>query len=278
MIPAELKVKKTITAMRSARSFAPSPKARMKNDSIWPGVRPTVKSTATSGKKIPRLSVRRMSVTTSAPPPASAPAASRCHGNRRRNEEIALSVATTPAERAARRLNLCQPCESRPILYLARGSCSEIDHARLVQFPDASGSASCPHRVLDHHLRSGSGPRSPSGFVGSGRPGAASLRFYDGGPHLGRGGLRRDDPERLVGNRGEPSEPEALRRLDRRSRSRPDGNDRARVDEIRAAPEVGRPPLAEENGGSSVPTESAERVGSPGYRRKGASEPSMRRR
>src|SRR5207302_10651928 len=104
---------------------------------------------------------RRMRVMIRAPPPAIAPAAKRCHGNRRTNAEIDFSAATTAAERAALRLNLCQPCESRPILYLSRGSCSELEHARLVQFTVASWPADRPPRVLDGHFRARSRPRTP---------------------------------------------------------------------------------------------------------------------
>src|SRR5256885_12599294 len=187
------RTKKTTTAVRSARTLAPSPSVRMKNDSNWPGIRPTVKSTATSGRNSPRPSVRRMRVIIRAPPPAIAPATKRCHGNRPRNVEIAFSAAATPAERAARRLNLCQPCESRPILYLSRGSCSDLEHARLVQLPDASGPAARPHGVLDGHLCAGTRPRTPRRTVRAGRARAARIRLPDTSPASRRLPLRRAD-------------------------------------------------------------------------------------
>ena len=64
-----------------ARSFAPSPIVRMKNDSTFPGILPTVKSTAISGRNTPSPAIRMRNVSPSPGAPATMPAANRYHGS-----------------------------------------------------------------------------------------------------------------------------------------------------------------------------------------------------
>src|SRR6266571_8182461 len=98
------RTRKTPSAVRRARNFAPSPSVWMKNDSIAPGVRPTAKSTASSGKNTPSPNDLIRKVTTSPAPPAITPAPKRYQGRRRTKARTAPNRPATPAEEARRPL------------------------------------------------------------------------------------------------------------------------------------------------------------------------------
>ena len=87
-------------AVKRARTFAPSPIVRMKIDSTFPGIRPTVKSTAISGRKTPRPPSRIANVRARPGIPATTPAARRYHGSLfRRAQRRATTAGNTGAER-----------------------------------------------------------------------------------------------------------------------------------------------------------------------------------
>src|SRR2546428_85814 len=79
----------------------------MKNDSIAPGMRPTTKSTAISGRNTPRPNARMRNVTRRPTPPATTPAANRYQGSRRMNARRLFHPSATRGLRRGVRLNLC---------------------------------------------------------------------------------------------------------------------------------------------------------------------------
>ena len=90
----------TAREVKRARSLAPSPIVRMKNDSTFPGIRPTVKSTAISGRKTPRPTSRIANVRARPGAPATTPAANRYHGSRfTRAQRRASTAGSTRSQR-----------------------------------------------------------------------------------------------------------------------------------------------------------------------------------
>ena len=72
----------------------------MKNDSMLPGIRPTVKSTAISGRNTPRPTIRITNVRARPGAPATIPAANRIHGSRfRRAQKRVITGGSTPDQR-----------------------------------------------------------------------------------------------------------------------------------------------------------------------------------
>src|SRR5437870_13533851 len=132
----------------------------MKNDSIPPGIRPTTKSTAISGRKTPRPSARMMNVTTRPAPPASTPAPNRYHGSRRTNDQRRFHPSATRVLRQGARLNLCpKPQSSTNPLFMPR-RVGEL-HGCAAEHADPSETANSPHIVLYDAPDRGRDDRAP---------------------------------------------------------------------------------------------------------------------
>src|SRR5213593_746458 len=225
-------MRKTARAVSSARSFAPSPRVRMKNDSIPPGIRPTTKSTAISGRKTPRPSARMMNVTTRPAPPASTPAPNRYHGNRRTNDQRRLHPSATRGLRRGTRLNLCPKSQSATNPLFRPRRVGGL-HGCVAEHASPSRTADRPHGFVDDapdRWRDDWAPRArprnsrldPTGLR---RRGGRGVRPVDrGGPH----------PARSLGDLREQPEPQARGRLDRAGGPGPQGDDSTREHAVHA--------------------------------------------
>src|SRR5213594_3296161 len=234
--------RKTASAVRRARSFAPSPRVRMKNDSIAPGMRPTTKSTAISGRNTPRPNARMRNVTRRPTPPATTPAANRYQGRRRMNARRLFHPSATCGLRRGVRLNLCPhgALMTNPLFSPRRVGFMGM-HGHAAQHASSSWTADRPDRVVDdppdrrrHDRTPRARPRN-SGFDSTRlrRRGRRSVRL-----------VRRGRPHhaRPLGNFREQPQPQARGRFDRAGGPRPQGDDSAREHTIHA--EVGIPAVS----------------------------------
>src|SRR3989441_1598965 len=226
--------RKTASAVRRARSFAPSPRVRMKNDSIAPGMRPTTKSTAISGRNTPRPNARMRNVTRRPTPPATTPAANRYQGNRRMNARRLFHPSATCGLRRGVRLNLCPHAAltTNP-LFSPRRVGGTGTHGHAAQHASPRGTSDHPHGLVDDAPDRGRHDRPPrarprnSGFDSARlrRGGRWSVRLvHRGRPHHAR----------PLGNFREQPQPKTCGRLDRAGGPRPQGNDSTRKHALHA--------------------------------------------
>src|SRR5947209_1415583 len=229
------RTRKTTNAVRSARSFAPSPRLRMKNDSIPPGIRPTTKSTATSGRNTPSPNTRKTNVPRRPAPPASAPAANRYHGSRRMNAQGPVRPSATPGERRGVPMNLCP--KSRPTTnslsspWFVLCGREVFFHAR--EFGSARGKTDCPDGPLDDPPHRGTYDRDPRARAECSDGHSERLRGGGGwgvrSVHRGRVGLAW-----ALGHRREQSESEARGRHHLGGGPRPERDDPTREHALHA--------------------------------------------
>src|SRR5437870_42462 len=142
------RMRKTARAVSSARSFAPSPRVRMKNDSIPPGIRPTTKSTAISGRNTPRPNARMRNMARRPAPPASTPAPNRYHGSRRMNAQRRFHPSATCGLRRGARLNLCPKPQSATNPLFSPRRVGEL-HGCAAEYASPSRTADRPHGFVD---------------------------------------------------------------------------------------------------------------------------------
>src|SRR5712691_653887 len=178
----------------------------MKNDSIAPGIRPTTKSTAISGRNTPRPNARMKKVTRRPAPPATTPAANRYHGSRRMNARKFFHPSATRGLRRGAPLKLCHKlrAETNP-LFSPRRVGSTGTHGGASEHASARRSADRPHGFVDDALdrrrydRTARTRAGNSGFDSEGlrRGGGRRVRLVDrGGPgHARSVGDRREQPE-----------------------------------------------------------------------------------
>src|SRR3989442_1858164 len=210
----------------------------MKNDSIAPGMRPTTKSTAISGRNTPRPNARMKKVTRRPAPPATTPAANRYHGSRRMNARKFFHPSATRGLRRGAPLNLCKKsrAETNPLFSQRRvrgwtgsdgGVSQQASPRRTSNRPDRFVDDAPDRRRDDRGTRARpGGPRRDSeGFPGCG--GRCVRPVNRGRPHHAR----------PLGDYREQPKPEACGRLDRGSGPRAQGDDSAREHSLHA--EVG---------------------------------------
>src|SRR2546427_7037023 len=229
------RTRKTTNAVRSARSFVPSPRLRMKNDSIPPGIRPTTKSTATSGRTPPSPTRQKTTATSSPAPPARPPAANRYHGSRRMNAQGPVRPSATPGERRGVPLNLCprpRPTTnslSRPWFVLCGREVFFHDR----ELASARGKTDRPDGTLDDPPHRGTYDRDPRARAECSDSRSECLRGGGGwgvrSVHRGRVGLAW-----ALGHRREQSESEARGRHHFGGRPRPGRDDSTREHALHA--------------------------------------------
>src|SRR5713226_8603853 len=132
----------------------------MKNDSIPPGIRPTTKSTATSGRKTPRPKARITNVTSRPAPPASTPAANRYHGSRPTNDQRRLDPWATSGVRRGAFLILCPRPQSGTNPLFRPRRVGEL-HGCAAEHASPSRKADRPHGFVDDAPDRGGDDRAP---------------------------------------------------------------------------------------------------------------------
>src|SRR2546428_2684341 len=221
----------------------------MKNDSIAPGMRPTTKSTAISGRNTPRPNARMKKVTRRPAPPATTPAANRYHGSRRMNARKFFHPSATRGLRRGAPLNLCHKsrAETNPLFSPRRvrgwtgsdgGVSQQASPRRTSNRPDRFVDDAPDRRRDDRGTRARpGGPRRDSeGFPGCGGR---------GGRPVNRGRPHHAPP---LGDYREQPKPEACGRLDRGSGPRAQGDDSAREHSLHAEVGSARPRLSPPEG------------------------------
>src|SRR2546425_11854923 len=204
----------------------------MKNDSIPPGIRPTTKSTAISGRKTPRPKARIRNVTSRPAPPASTPAANRYQGSRPKNDQRRFHPSATRGLLRGARLNLCPKPQSATNPLFRPRRVGGL-HGWAAEHAGPSGPADCPHGVLDDapdRRRDDRSPRARPRNSGFDRTGLR-CRGGRGVRAVGRGGPYH---ARSLGDFREQPQPQARVRLDRAGGPGPQGNDSAREHPLRA--------------------------------------------
>src|SRR2546422_9560375 len=229
------RTRKTANAVGSGRSFAPSQRLGMKNASTPRGIRPTTKSTATSGRKPPRPNTHKPNVTRSPAPPASAPAANRYHGSGRMNAQGPVRPSATPGERRGVPMNLCP--KSRPTINSLSSPwfvlCGREDFFHDRELGSARGKTDRPDGPLDDPPHRGTYDRDPRARAECSDGHSERLRGGGGlgvrSVHRGRVGLAW-----ALGHRREQSESEARGRHHFGGRPRPERDDPTREHALHA--------------------------------------------
>src|SRR2546426_3849258 len=216
-------MRKTARAVSSARSFAPSPRVRMKNDSIPPGIRPTTKSTAISGRNTPRPNARMRNMARRPAPPASIPAPNRYHGSRRMNAQRRFHPSATRGLRRGARLNLCPKPQSATNPLFSPRRVGEL-HGCAAEYASPSRAADRPHGFVDDAPDRRRDDRAPRARPRNSRLDPTGLRRRGGrgGRPVDRGGPY---PAPGLGDLREQTEPQARGRLDRAGGPGPPGAD-----------------------------------------------------
>src|SRR5256712_6758160 len=194
----------------------------MKNDSIAPGMRPTTKSTAISGRNTPRPKARMRNVTRRPTPPATTPAANRYQGSRRMNATGRFHPSATRGLRRGVRLNLCPKPQSATNPLFSPRRVGEL-HGCAAEYASPSRTADRPHGFVDDAPDRRRDDRAPRARPRNSRLDPTGLRRRGG---RGVRPVARGGPHPAPSLRGlrEQPEPQARGRLDRAGGPGPQGD------------------------------------------------------